>query len=317
MSADTVLVVGARGFVGSHVVRKLLTAGRPVHIFGPPMADDLLADLAGRFTETHGSIEDPPALDEALARSDARSILSFAAYGEGRMGLAASGEAAADRAIAVNVLGFRNLLQAAHRAAVRRVVWASSTVVYGPAELYGDARVDEEAARRPRTVYGLTKVQAEQLGTFYKDRHGMEVCGVRIPLIFGPRRWYVGAADALMRLFQEAAPGAAPEIEAPAGRFDLMYADDAAEIFVVLEGSTGPLNDRYNVNGFTTSYAELAEVLGNRVPGYAPRLTERPAHTTYPLIATARLEREVGWRPAFDLQQAAEDYLMALQGGRT
>ncbi len=316
MSAEPVLVVGARGFVGSHVVRKLLMAGRPVHIFGPPMADDLLADLAGRFIETHGSVEDPATLDGVLARSGARSILSLAAYGEGRKGLAASGEASAERAIAVNVLGFRHLLEASRRASVRRVVWASSTVVYGPAELYGDTRVDEEAPRRPRTVYGLTKTQAEQLGTFYRDRHGMEVCGVRLPLIFGPGRWYVGAADALMRLFEEAAPDAAPEIEFPAGRFDLMYANDAAEIFVVLEAAIDPLNDRYNVNGFTTSYAEIAEVLRRHVSGYTPRLIERPAPMAYPLISTARLERDVGWRPAFDLERAAEDYLRALQGGR-
>jgi UDP-glucose 4-epimerase len=316
MHADLVLIVGARGFIGSHVVRRLLTVGRPVHIFGPAMADDLLADLAGRFSETHASIEDASALDEVLARSQARSVIFLASFGQGRMGLAASGEAAPDRAIAVNVLGFRNLLEAARRAQVRRVVWASSTVVYGPAELYGGAPVDEEARRRPRTAYGLTKAQAEQLATYYRDRHGMDVCGVRIPLIVGPGRWYVGAADALMRLFAGATPGASPEIEAPAGRVDLMYAADAADIFVVLEAFDGPLSDRYNVNGFAASHAEIAEALRRRVPGYTPRLVERPAAFAYPLIDTARIEREVGWRPAFDLERTVDEYLKVLKGGR-
>src|SRR4051794_7770617 len=133
MSAEPVLIVGARGFVGSHVARKLLMAGRPVHIFGPPMADDLLADLAGRVTVTNGSVGDSPALDAVLPRSGARSILSFAAFGGGRKGLTAYGGAAAERAAAINVLAFRNLLEAARPASVRTVVWARTTGVYGPA----------------------------------------------------------------------------------------------------------------------------------------------------------------------------------------
>ena len=61
-------------------------------------------------------------------------MVSCAAHGAGKLGLMRSGEAEADATLAVNVLGHRNLLEAAREAGVARVIWTSSTVVYGPAD---------------------------------------------------------------------------------------------------------------------------------------------------------------------------------------
>src|SRR5690606_21852427 len=113
-AAPRVLVIGGRGFVGSHIVRALVARGIAVHVFGPPMATDLLADLSGRFDETAGSVEDRAAIIDVLRASGATAVVTTAAFGEGQKGLMQGGEADADRAMAINVDGLRHVLEAAH-----------------------------------------------------------------------------------------------------------------------------------------------------------------------------------------------------------
>src|SRR5690606_35967076 len=100
------------------------------------------------------------------------AVITTAAHGAGRQGLMRSGEAEGDHALAVNVGGLRNVFEAARQAGVSRVIWTSSTVVYGPASLYGAARVTENDECRPVTFYGLTKLLGEQVAQFHRDRHG-------------------------------------------------------------------------------------------------------------------------------------------------
>ena len=156
-----VLVIGGRGFVGSHIVRALIEAGIRVHVFGLPMEVDLLADLAGRFDETFGSVLDEAAIGKAIDASGAAAIVTNAAFADGKKGMMRSGDGDAKRAMEINVEGFRLTLEAARTRNIKRVIWSDSTVVYGPAALYAKDRVDESDARHPVTTYGLTKVLGE------------------------------------------------------------------------------------------------------------------------------------------------------------
>src|SRR4051812_35952599 len=149
------------------------------------MAQDRLTDLVGAFDDHEGTLEARERLHDVLAATQARLVVSCAAHGAGRLGLMRSGEAEADAAIAVNVIGHRNLLEAARHAGIERVVWTSSTVVYGPAELYAMARVDEAAPTAPVTFYGLTKALAEGIAAYHVRRHGQSVVGLRLPLVLG------------------------------------------------------------------------------------------------------------------------------------
>lgn len=300
MSAS-VFIVGADGFLGSRAVRAFLDAGYRVVTLGPAMPVDLLADLTGRVQRHTGSIEDGSAVTDLLKAAAPDLVVSFAAHGEGSHGLARSSELASDRALQVNVLGFRTLLESCRAAGVRRVLWSSSTTVFGPAALYPEAPLDEAAERRPLTVYGLTKLLAEQIGQFCRDRDGLEVVAVRMPLIFGPGRWYGGAAAALNQLIA-AAPTRAPiAATVPVEPFDLMYADDVAEAFLALARHRAPLAACYHINGFTTSYSEIAATLAALRPGFEPVLTYEAGGTTYPLIAATRIRREIGFVARHDL----------------
>ena len=159
-----ILVVGGRGFVGSHVVRALIARGYRVHVFGPDMADRPVArrPLPPRRNDRqhrgHGGARRRhgrrPAGRHRLMRGLWRGQCRADAVGRGGCGSRVRRE--------------RRWLQAPDRQlrpgmACARIVWTSSTVVYGPADAYGDVRVDERSAKAPR--HGLRPHQACRRGS--------------------------------------------------------------------------------------------------------------------------------------------------------
>jgi UDP-glucose 4-epimerase len=296
-----ILVVGGRGFVGSHVVQSLVARGYRVHVFGPDMSVDLLHDVRPRLSETIGSIEDMTALDAVMAAARPAAIVTCAAYGEGNAGLMRSGEADADRAFAVNVDGFRQLIDVAARQGVRRIVWTSSTVVYGPADAYGDARVDERSAKSPRTVYGLTKHLAEEVAIFLARRHSIDTVGLRLPLALGPGLWYQGAAAALLALLHAARNGEAHTIAFHDQPMDLMHvADTARAVVATLKAATIAL-PIYNINGFTARASDLVQAIAAQQPGLRIALDLRPAAMQFPLISDTAFRQAFAFAPDYDL----------------
>jgi UDP-glucose 4-epimerase len=301
-SCSSLLVVGGGGFVGAACLGHLLRQGHAVHVVEPRRREGLPEGA----TWLPGDIEDAYSLRAAIATARPHTILNFAAFSAGAVGLAKSGEADPERALAVNLLGFRRLMQAAVEARVPRVLWSSSTVALGPVETIGP-RVTEDEVCTPRTTYGLTKHLAEQAALFMRRAHGLDVTGIRLPLIFGPGLWYAGAAAALTRLVAAAAPGAAPEEALPAGIFDAAHVQDVARLFALLLQAPGPA-PIYHLAGFTTSWPEIAATLAELVPGYAPRITATPG-ITWPLVSQRLLEQDTGFACRYDLRSTLRDLL--------
>jgi len=305
MAECDLLIVGANGFLGARTVAAAVAAGRAVATFGPPSPGrDLLAPWRDRIREISGSMTEAADVMAALSGSRPRAVLCFAAHGEGRGGLMRAGEDAPDRAFAMNVAGFRTLLATCAAAGVPRVLWASSTTVFGPADAYGPVPVDETAPCAPRSIYGLTKQLAETVAQFYRQRTGMEICAVRPPLVFGPGRWYGGAAERLDILLGAAARRERLALRVPEERFDLMHGDDVAAAFLHLAAHRGALAPCYHVNGFVTSYRGIAAVLMQECPGFHPVLEFVPSEIVYPLISAGRVAHETGFQPRLNLRAA-------------
>ncbi|WP_170181989.1 NAD-dependent epimerase/dehydratase family protein [Phreatobacter stygius] len=300
-TAPTVLVAGGRGFVGSHVVRALAGAGfRPV-LFGPAMAEDRLADLAGRYDEIQGSIEDRAGLAAAFAEARPSLVASCVAHGVGKLGLMRSGEAEADAAFAVNVAGHGKLIDAARAAGIRRLVWTSSTVVYGPASDYADGPVDEDDRSAPTTTYGLTKAMAEALSVFHARRHGLDIVGLRLPLILGPGLWYQGAASAIADVFAAARGGQAARITFHDRPVDLMHVADVADAVLAVLAHAGPLEPVYNLKGFEASLPDLIAAVQRQAPGARISLDRIEPALLFPLIDGGRLAAATGFVARHDL----------------
>lgn len=307
--SGTAFVIGGRGFVGSNTVRALLAAGWRVHCHGVPMQPDLLVDLRDRIGESEGSVEDTDAMARAMADCGADVVLNFAAFSAGDGGLARSGELNADRAFEINLNGLRHSFDAAMRAGVQRVLWSSSTTLYGPASRYPNQPIDETAEPRPQGIYGLTKAMGEQLSAYYRDRHGLETVAVRLPLVFGPGLWYRGAAAALVELIHAARPGSRHLLKGPAVPLDLMYAPDCAAALVAIAAHGNAVPERLNINGFTATYAEIGQAAQDAVPGFEVIFEKQPMPVVYPLIRTNLFEAEIGFHPRFGLAEAVRDFI--------
>lgn len=195
------LVTGAAGFIGSHLVETLLNSGQTVvglDNFSTGKREKLsaIADLVGsanwqRFNLIEGDIRDPETCLGACRDIDI--VLHQAALVSVPQSLNSPVETAS-----INVLGFANILAAAHNCGVRRVVYASSSAVYGAAS--GMSNLEEEIGQ-PLSPYALSKLENEQHASMYSRLFGLSTVGLRYFNVYGKRQTADGGYAAVIPLW--------------------------------------------------------------------------------------------------------------------
>jgi nucleoside-diphosphate-sugar epimerase len=253
------------------------------------------------MADVTGSIEDRGAVAAVFERYRPRYVVSCVAHGAGRLGLMRTGEADLSRSIAVNVNGFSTLLDEAAQAGVARVVWTSSTVVYGPASAYGPAPVTEDDPTGPITGYGLTKELAERVAAYHSRRGALEVVGLRLPLVLGPGLWYEGVASAIAKVFSLVARDEPASLVFHDRPLDLMAVSDVAEAVVTALTHRAPLHDIYNLAGFTASVPDLLAGIAEIRPSARIAYERSQPAVLFPLVDGRRFFADTGFQPARDL----------------
>ncbi|HEY5625414.1 MAG TPA: SDR family NAD(P)-dependent oxidoreductase [Dehalococcoidia bacterium] len=186
---EPVLVTGGAGFIGSHLVERLVGRGRRVVVldnFDPyyPEAvkrSNVERSLAsGLVTLVTGDVRNPEALRAVITDHGVGRVVHLAA----RPGVRPSLEAP-EPYLDINVAGTLNVLTACRDRGVRKVVFASSSSVYG-----GTGRpADEETSPcRPLSPYGASKVAGEALCSSFAASAGMDVVALRFFTVYGPRQ---------------------------------------------------------------------------------------------------------------------------------
>jgi nucleoside-diphosphate-sugar epimerase len=176
----TVLVTGGSGLIGRAVTDNLLGRGARVVVFdAAPSAHDGQAGV----THVQASVLDVEALDEVFARERVGAVIHLASL------LSPPTSAAPRNGLLVNSMGTLNVFEAARDHEVRRVVWASSSSVFGRRDGYeaitGKTLVGDGDLLSPQDLYGGTKAFNEVLGLHYRGR-GLDVVGLRPVLTYGP-----------------------------------------------------------------------------------------------------------------------------------
>jgi nucleoside-diphosphate-sugar epimerase len=183
----SVLVTGAAGFIGSHLAEACLERGWRV------LAVDCFADyydaaLKQRNAEALRSHPRCTFLEADLMELDPAELFAgvdVAFHLAAQAGVRASWGSSFDVYLRQNVAVTQRLLEAARGSRLQRFVYASSSSVYGDAEAFPTR---EDAAPKPVSPYGVTKVACEQLARLYHRNYGVPCVGIRYFTVFGPRQ---------------------------------------------------------------------------------------------------------------------------------
>ena len=181
MTQDRVLVTGGAGFIGSNVVDALLADGsyrvRILYSFATGRRENL-AHCLNDVELVEGDLRDVETVEEAI--DDVQLILHEAALPSVSRSVKAP-----VTTTAVNVDGTLKLLSAARRSGVRRVVFASSSSVYGDG---AELPKIEAMPPRPMSPYAVTKLAGEHFCRVFSDIYGLETVALRYFNVFGPRQ---------------------------------------------------------------------------------------------------------------------------------
>ena len=240
-----VVVTGAAGFIGSHLVDRLLGEGHEVTgvdafvDFYPRAAKEENLRAARehrRFRLVEGRVQDIP-LDDVL--EGAGQVYHLAAQAGVRSSWGRHFELYTDH----NVLATQRLLEAAVEAGVPRLVYASSSSVYGDNR---ELPLREDAVCRPLSPYGVTKLAAENLACLYERNHGLPVVSLRYFTVYGPRQ----RPDMAFHRFLSAARDGTPSRLFGDGKQtrDFTYVDDIVTA-TRRAGDSGRPGCVYNVGG--------------------------------------------------------------------
>jgi nucleoside-diphosphate-sugar epimerase len=294
-----ILVTGAAGFIGSHVVNRLLAAGREV------VGVDAFTGYYSRRRKERNLLssvgEDGFRLVEGdLLQLDLDELLrgvGGVVHLAGEPGVRRSWGGNFSRYLERNVLSTERLLEAAWRSATPRFVYASSSSVYGPDPGYP---VDEDHGRRPASPYGFSKLAAEDLIGLYVRERGVSATILRYFTVYGPRQ---RPEMALSRFISAAFRGRPVEVFGDGEqKRDMTYASDAVDATVAaLDAPPGV----YNVGGGTrASVNEMIDAV-RRVTGFPVEARYGPAaegdvRSTW--ADSRRAVRVLGYRPRVGLE---------------
>jgi UDP-glucose 4-epimerase len=252
-----VLVIGGAGLVGSHVVDQLiLEPVREIVVLDNFVRgtrhnlDEAVLDSRVRVVE--GSITDLPLLRELMAGTDyvfhLAALWLFECVHQPRS------------ALEVNVVGTYNVVEAAHEAGVRKVVYSSSASVYGDAQFIP---MTEEHPFNNRTMYGATKLAGEQFFRAFHVQNGLDYVGLRYMNVYGPRMDYEGTyVSVIMKVLDRLDDGKRPVIVGDGSQsYDFIHVSDVARANI-LAAKSDATDELFNIGmGVKTTINELVEDL--------------------------------------------------------
>lgn len=291
-----VLVTGGAGFIGSHVVDKLNARGVTPRIFDLNRSS---YHEPGEVDAFLGSLLDPEALRLAMAGCDA--VIHLAAVADVK-------DVHDEPLYAehINVRGTLNVLDAARRAGVKRVIYGSTTWVYSDCS---ETDVDERTViAHPKHLYTATKLAGEIYCYAYRELYGLDYTILRFGIPYGPR-----ARDgAVVPIFVRKALGREPLSVAGDGRQfrKFVYVEDLAD-GVVLGLKPAAANRIYNLDGREkVTILEIAETVREAVGEVEIVHTEaRAGDFSGKEISSERAKQELGWVASTPFAEGVRRYV--------
>ncbi|HSE06676.1 MAG TPA: SDR family oxidoreductase [Methylomirabilota bacterium] len=299
------VVTGGAGFLGSHLVERLLADGHSVRVLdnfstGRP---DNLAHLAGepRLSLERVDIASDSGLESLLAGTD--WVFHLAALAD----IVPSIEHPVDYHRA-NVDGTVAVLEAARRARVGRFLYAASSSCYGIPDVHP---TPETAPARPQYPYALSKLLGEQCVLHWSQVYRLPAVSLRLFNVYGPRSRTSGTYGAVFGVFLAQKLRGRPYTVVGDGTQsrDFTFVADVADAFVTAAQST-ITGEVFNVGtGAPVSVNRLVELL----KGEVVHVPKRPGEPDRTHADVGKIQRELGWRPKVSIEEGVRILLANIE----
>jgi len=289
-----VLVTGGSGFIRSHVVDKLRARGVNVRVF-----DMVVPTFRNDIEFYHGSLLDLEAIRMAMtgidavyhlaAVADVKDVLEEPHYSE-----------------SINVRGTINVLEAARKGKVRRVIYGSTTWVYSEASA---TPIDEDTALNPPThLYTATKIASEYYCRCYSNLYNLPTTILRYGIPYGPRA-RDGAVVPI--LVARALSGQPLTVAGDGSQFrKFVYVEDLAE-GNVLALKPEAAHRTYNLDGVEkVTIKQIAAMIQKLVANVPIEYVDgRPGDFSGKEISSERARRELNWEPKVSFEEGLGRYV--------
>lgn len=315
MTDGPILVTGAAGFIGMHVVERLLDRGETVigvdvfnAYYDPALKAARAARLEGRpgFTMIRMDIAEHEALLALVRSSGVKRIVHLAAQAGVRYSI--DNPFAYERS---NLAGHLSVLEACRHGGVEALVYASSSSVYGDRPLAGEGFKETDPAEAPVSLYAATKRSCELLSQSYASLYGFPQAGLRFFTVYGP--W--GRPDmAYFSFTQKILRGEPIEVYGE-GRMarDFTYIDDIVDGIVGVLDNPPPRggHEVYNIGdsnpvGLMDMIAALESAIGRQAEKVFLPMQPGDVPATYADVS--KLHALTGYRPTVGVAEGLKRF---------
>jgi len=333
MDKKTILVTGAAGFIGFHLCKQLIFEGHHVvgldnlnDYYSTQLKIDRLKELGITEVSTQLStsskfqypfsfvkldLTDYNNLDLLFEEYNFDVVCNLAAQGGVRYSLEHP-----KAYIDSNIVGFSNLLECVRHHKINRLVYASSSSVYGLNEKVPFETAD--AVDHPISLYAATKKSNELMAHTYSHLYNIETIGLRFFTVYGP--W--GRPDMAMFLFTDAILNDRPIKVFNEGKLsrDFTYIDDIVEGVIKTLLSPNPNNQNYNLynigNGKPVKLLDFISAVEHSIGKTAEKqmLPMQPGDVEQTWADTSALEKDFNYKPDTDIQVGVDRFVEWYKG---
>ena len=306
------LIAGGSGSIGSRLAAALIARGDQVlslDVSAKPAAASREFELVSKKI---GKVQDADDVESAVSEFKPDVIFHLAAI------LSGLAETDSDLAWRVNVDGTRNVLEAARKHGVSRVIFTSTVATYGAGL---PEPITEDAPQWPEGLYGVTKVLGERLGVYYQRRFGIDFRGVRLAAMVAPNAPAGGAASAFVcDLYVNALKKGMYDLYVyPSSHVPVVWVDDVVRALQLLNDAESNRLTRtvYHIVGVGPTVQEMVDAVQARLPNAKLRFKIDPVRADIVDSWPSRLDdssarNDWGWDPTFDLERMTDANLAAL-----
>ncbi len=293
------LVTGGAGFIGSHLVTRLIEQGRQVRVFDNFSTGkrEYLDAVQDQIALVQGDLRDQDAVRQAM--DGVRIVFHEATISSVQQSIADP-----HTSFDVNLMGTLNVLEAARDAGCQRVVFASSASVYGDSP---GLPKTEAMPLRPLSPYAISKLASEHLCGLFTRIHGLETVALRYFNVFGLRQDPASPYSGVISRFAHALRTGAPPVIYGDGEQtrDFVYVDNVVEANLRAAAADAVAGEVFNIaSGQSVTLNEVFRMMARLMNvEIAPRYElGRPGDIRHSLADIAEAKRVLGYSVAVPLE---------------